>query len=271
MHYRSMKLLKFSIPRIIKMIIIIALIIMAICFCVSKLLNPTWKETYSYKDDSIIVVNSKGPPVKNALVVQVTAKTGWVGGWGCPSSAPSDGDESWGSPKEEFSVRSFFSDSKGMVPYKPFITDGEGRKDLIGGHRKHGFVRNLVYKRGYSLKKIKCRVNMANDSKINLSNLKHRSPLRSGAEDVLKLLCPFPFADTTMQKAYWSHVLPNGVTVKDYVLHELDRIETTTTRKDRKELVRQVINLIKNEDYDGYPANYYNLVEPLRNKYGYIF
>jgi len=123
MHHKSMKLLRIQMPRIFKIMITITLIITLIGFTVSKLLNPTWEENYSYKNDLIIVTDSKGPPVKNALVVQVRAKTGWHGGWGCPASAPSDGSKPGGSPKEQFAVRSFFSDSIGSVPFKSFTID----------------------------------------------------------------------------------------------------------------------------------------------------
>ena len=159
-------------------------------------------------------------------------------------------------------MRSFVSDSGGRVPFKPFVTQGQGRKRPTVGHTKNGFVGILVYKRGYVLREIRGRPNDVQDSRIRMIDQRSRSPLKSGVDDVLKFLCPFDFADTAMQRLYWSHMLPNGLTVQDYSLDELEEILETITNEVQQVRTRQAIERIESEDFEGYPTNFYQLTKP---------
>ena len=250
---------------------VVIVLLSVICISVARhALSPSWTETYSFDDDTIIVTEGRRMPhgsrrmiaTGDILVVQVRAKTGWQGGWGCSGKAPAAGAQVYGSPQEEFAVISFVSDSNGRVPFKPFVTQGHGRRGAIGGHRKHGFVELLCFKRGFRLKEVPGRVNEVQDSRIRIYDLRDSSPVKSGVDDVLKLLCPVDFADADMQRAYWSHLLPNGSTLKDYALDELKFILGTIADEGERVRVNRAIERIESEQFDSYPTNVHQLESP---------
>jgi hypothetical protein len=228
--------------------------------------HPSWKEVYSFQNDQIIVTRSdpgKGRlELENVLVVQVTGKTDWSGGWGCSGKAPEAGAECHPSPHEIFAITSFYSDTNGKVPFQTFVAKGYGKTGAITGHTKGGFVKILLYKRDFRLGEVLGRMNQVQESPIRMFELSSSSPLKSGSEEVLKLLCPFSFADATMQKAYWSHKLPSGTTIQDYALGELEVILQKDIDQEEKLLIQNAIERIKAEKFDGYPTNTYQLTKP---------
>lgn len=228
--------------------------------------HPSWKETYSFQNDQIIVKRSDpskgGLELDNALVVQVTGKTDWSGGWGCPGTAPEAGAECHSSPHEIFAITSFYSNTNGEVPFQTYIAKGHGKTGATTGHTKGGFVKILLYKRDFRLGEVLGRMNQVQASPIRMFELSSSSPLKSGSEEVLKLLCPFSFADATMQKAYWSHKLPSGTTIQDYALGELEVILQKVIDQEEKLLIQNAIERIKAEKFDGYPTNTYQLTKP---------
>ena len=225
-------------------------------------LNPTWTEVYSYENNTLIVTREEWEPYGKGrmtttgelLVVQVTGQTDWQGGWGCSEKAPSAGEGLPGSPKEQFAVNSFVSASDGKVPFKPFVIQGQGRKGLTVGHRKNGFVKLLFYKRGFQLREEVGRVNKIQVSQTRVFDLRESSPLKNGVDEVLKLLCPFDFADTEIQKTYWNHSLPNGMTIKDYALNEMEDILKTLTDENERARVNLAMARIRSEDFTSYRA-----------------
>ena len=228
--------------------------------------HPSWKEVYSFQNDQIIVTRSdpsKGRlELENVLVVQVTGKTDWSGGWGCSGKALEAGTECHSSPHEIFAITSFYSDTNGKVPFQTFIEKGQGKTGAITGHTKGGFVKILLYKRDSRLGQVLGRMNQVQESRIRMYELSAISPLKSGSEEVLKLLCPFSFADATIQKAYWSHKLPNGTTIQEYALEELEVILQKDIDHEEKLLIQKAIERIKAEKFDGYPTNTYQLTKP---------
>ena len=250
---------------------VVILLLSIICIAVShRSSNPSWMETYRFDDDTIIVVEERRMPdrsdrmvvTEGMLVVQIRAKSGWRGGWGCSAEAPAAGARVYGAPKEEFAVVSFVSNYNGRVPFNPFVTQGHGRKGAIGGHRKGGFVKLLLFKRGFRLEEVPGRVNTVQESRIRVYNLRASSPVKSGVDDILKLLCPFDFADAEMQRAYWSHLLPNGSTLRDFALDELKFILETIADAGEQVRAKRAIERIEGEQFDSYPTNPHRLGSP---------
>ncbi len=239
-------------------------------YCLHVYFNPTWTEKYSYDNDTLIVMTEERKPYARGnlsptgevLVVKVTGRTGWSGGCGCSGNAPPAGERTYGSPEDQFAVNSFISASDGRVPFEPFVARGQGRIGPIAGHRKSGYLKIVFYKRGFYLGEEDGRVNEVQASQVRLVDLRDLNPLKNGVDEALKLLCPFDFATAEIQNTYWNHLLPNGLTIKDYALKEIEDISKGLTDEIEKARIKRAIARIRKEDFKGYPASIYQLTVP---------
>lgn len=236
-------------------------------------LNPTWAERLAFADGRIFLTDiHSGEPIEGAVVVRVVGKGIRGGGWGGGGATPPERGEDQHELHSDLlnlNVTSTRTDVAGRCRIDPFQADCSGKRQISpfgGGRDEHGYMRVLIYKRGYAPTVVAPPVNQPMNSDIELYPIEplpepdkrvqangrqtydvKQNRMRFVTQSVALLEKPFWYREQLV-RAYLTHQMSDGRLVVDWLADELRWLADQSPSEDQQQRVMKIIKAIQTQD-----------------------